>query len=40
MGIFLHVGISKSVQKKEWESVYEETLRLCIMRKRTTYIHN
>ena len=28
MGICLHIGISKSVQKKEWESVYEETLQL------------
>ena len=28
MGIFLYIGISKSVQKKEWERVYEETLQL------------
>lgn len=28
MGIFLHVNISKSVQKQEWEKVYEETLQL------------
>lgn len=28
MGIFIHIGISKAVQKKEWEKVYEETLQL------------
>lgn len=28
MGIFIHLGISKAVQKKEWEKVYEETLQL------------
>lgn len=28
MGIFIHLGISRAVQKKEWEKVYEETLQL------------
>lgn len=28
MGIFIHLNISKSVTKKEWERVYEETLLL------------
>lgn len=28
MGIFIHIGISKAVQKKEWERIYEETLQL------------
>lgn len=28
MGIFIHLAISKSVTKEEWERVYEETLQL------------
>ena len=28
MGIHIHLEISKSVTKKEWEAVYEETLEL------------
>jgi hypothetical protein len=28
MGIFIHLDISKSVTKPEWEAVYEETLQL------------
>lgn len=28
MGIFIYLGISKAVQKQEWEEVYEETLQL------------
>ena len=28
MGIFVHMAISKSVKKQEWEQVYEETLPL------------
>ena len=28
MGIFIHMSISMSVTKKEWEKVYEETLQL------------
>ena len=28
MGIFIHLSVSKSVTKKEWDSVYNETLRL------------
>ena len=28
MGIYLHICISRSVTKKEWEEVYEETLQL------------
>ena len=28
MGIFIYLVISKSVTKKEWEKVYEETLQL------------
>lgn len=28
MGIYIHLAISKSVTKKEWEAVYEETLEL------------
>lgn len=28
MGIFIHLNISKSVKKKEWEEVYLETLQL------------
>ena len=28
MGIFIHMSISKSVTKREWEGVYEETLQL------------
>jgi len=28
MGIFIHMSISKSVTKCEWEEVYEETLQL------------
>lgn len=28
MGIFIHMSISKSVTKREWENVYEETLQL------------
>ena len=28
MGIFIHMNISKSVTKREWKNVYEETLQL------------
>lgn len=28
MGIFIHMSISKAVEKKEWEAVYQETLQL------------
>ena len=27
MGIFIHMNISKSVTKREWKNVYEETLQ-------------
>ena len=43
MGIFIHLNISKSVTKKEWEKVYNETLflidKLPLAEKITKNIH-
>ncbi len=43
MGIFINLSISKSVTQKEWEGVYEETLRLVknfpLAESRMTRIH-
>lgn len=43
MGISIHLAISKSVTKEEWEKVYEETLQLIknfpLAEKRTIKIH-